>query len=146
MITHEVQYRTTKAHLAKFRDAIANLEQEPTEEVRAGRLRALEIGALRSQAADLETEVDEYEMLRSGRQTTFEASSLAELAGALVKARIAKGWTQLQLAEALGVAVQQIQRYEATEYTAASLARLCDVADALGTEVRETVTLSTARA
>ena len=140
MITNEVQYRATKAHLAKFEEAIANLEKESISDHK--RL-ALELGALRSQAADLQAEIDEYELLRSGTQTTFEAASLAALAGALVKARIAKGWTQRQLADALGVAEQQIQRYETTEYTSASLARLCDVADALGTEIRETVTLST---
>jgi len=140
MITNEVQYRATKAHLAKFEEAIANLEKESIGDHKR---RALELGALRSQAADLQAEIDEYELLRSGTQTTFEAASLAALAGALVKARIAKGWTQRQLADALGVAEQQIQRYETTEYTSASLARLCDVADALGTEIRETVTLST---
>jgi DNA-binding XRE family transcriptional regulator len=143
MITNEVQYRATKAHLAKFEEAIANLQKEPIAAPRDHKRRALELGALRSQAADLEAETDEYELLRSGTQTTFEAASLAALAGALVKARIAKGWTQRQLADALGVAEQQIQRYETTEYASASLARLCDVADALGTEIRETVTLST---
>jgi DNA-binding XRE family transcriptional regulator len=140
MITNEVQYRATKAHLAKLEEAIANLEKESISDHNR---RALELGALRSQGADLQAEIDEYELLRSGRQTTFEAASLAALAGALVKARIAKGWTQRQLADALGVAEQQIQRYETTEYTSASLARLCDVADALGTEIRETITLST---
>jgi DNA-binding XRE family transcriptional regulator len=140
MITNEVQYRATKAHLAKLEEAIANLEKESISDHNR---RALELGALRSQGADLQAEIDEYELLRSGTQTTFEAASLAALAGALVKARIAKGWTQRQLADALGVAEQQIQRYETTEYTSASLARLCDVADALGTEIRETITLST---
>ena len=32
----------------------------------------------------------------------------------------------------LGVAEQQIQRYEASDYRSTSLARLCDVANALG--------------
>jgi hypothetical protein len=35
--------------------------------------------------------------------------------------------TQRDLADALGVTEQQMQRYEATGYRAASLARLCDV-------------------
>jgi len=41
------------------------------------------------------------------------------------------------LAEALGVAEQQIQRYESTAYRTASLARLCDIAEALGVTVTE---------
>lgn len=73
----------------------------------------------------------------SGAVSTFEGSSLAELATVLVKARIARRWTQRQLAEALGIAEQQVQRYEATEYRSASLARICDVAAALDVTVTE---------
>jgi len=140
MITNEVQYRLTKTRLAQFERAVANLEDElvPPDRKR----RELELGALRSQASDLDAEIREYEVLRSGSLTSFEALTLADLAGALVKARIAKGWTQRQLADELSVAEQQIQRYEATGYASASLARLCDVAEALGTEVREVVTLT----
>jgi len=142
MITNEVQYRSTKARLAQFEQAVANLEGElvPPDRKR----RELELGALRSQASDLDAEIREYEVLRSGSLTSFEALTLADLAGALVKARIAKGWTQRQLADELSVAEQQIQRYEATGYASASLARLCDVAEALGTEIREVVTLTSA--
>ncbi len=142
MITNEVQHRTTRAHLAKFEEAIANLEAGGGDPAGA-KLRALELDALRSQAADLRAEVDEYEQLRTGTLTTFEAASLPDLATALVKARISKGWTQRQLAERLGVAEQQVQRYEATGYASASLARLSDIAVALGARVREIVTLST---
>lgn len=93
--------------------------------------------AARAQAEDLPAEIAEYELLRSGAVSTFEASSLAELPALLVKARIARGWTQRDLADALGVAEQQMQRYEATGYRAASLARLCDVAEALNVIVTE---------
>lgn len=73
--------------------------------------------------------------------TTFEATTLAGLAEALIKARIARGWTQADLAAALGVAEQQVQRYEPSRYTGAGLARLGDVASALDVEVREIVSL-----
>jgi HTH-type transcriptional regulator/antitoxin HigA len=55
----------------------------------------------------------------------------------LVKARIARGWTQRRLAEELGVAKQQIQRYEATEYRSASPPRICDIAAALEIDIAE---------
>lgn len=108
----------------------------------AAKLKQLEIDAVESQAEDLREEIDEYERLRSGTVVTFEASSLADLAILLVKARIARGWTQRQLADALGIAEQQVQRYESTEYRSASLARICDVADALGTTVTERAVLT----
>lgn len=139
MITNDVQYRSTKAHLRKFEDALANLKsaagKEPTKRQR------LEMDALNAQAEDLRAEIREYEGLLSGKVSTFEASSLAGLATLLIKARIARGWSQQRLAEQLGVAEQQIQRYEATEYRSASLARICDVASALGVEIVETARL-----
>ncbi len=58
-----------------------------------------------------------------------------------MKARIARRWTQRQLADALGVAEQQMQRYEATGYRSASLARISDVADALNLTITEAAQL-----
>ena len=67
----------------------------------------------------------------------LQGESLADLAALLVKARIARRWTQRQLADALGIAEQQMQRYEATGYRSASLARIGDVADALNLTITE---------
>jgi len=63
-----------------------------------------------------------------------------------VKARIAKDWTQRRPADQLGVVERQIQRYEATGYASTSLARLGNIAAALGAEVRSVVTLGAAAA
>jgi DNA-binding XRE family transcriptional regulator len=80
---------------------------------------------------------EEPECAISGQVSTFTAGTLAELATVLVKARVARGWTQRQLADALGVVEQQVQRYEANGYRSTSLARLCDIADALGVRVEQ---------
>jgi len=52
--------------------------------------------------------------------------------------------TQRALAERLGVAEQQVQRWEATNYAGVGLERLQDIADALDTRIRENVTYSSA--
>ena len=140
MITNEVQYRATKAHLEQFEQAAANLEAQLTERG-AAKLLQVELEAVRSQADEMHAELAEYEQLRSGAVSSLEADSLAELATLLIKARIARGWTQRELADALGVAEQQVQRYEATEYRSASLARICDVAAALDIAVTERAVL-----
>jgi HTH-type transcriptional regulator/antitoxin HigA len=140
MITNEVQYRATKAHLQQFEDALGNLETASPEGQRT-KLAQVEIDAVRAQADDLRGELEEYDRLRSGAVTTFEASSLGEFATLLVKARIARGWSQRRLAEGLGVAEQQVQRYESTGYRSASLARILDVAATLGIRVTERVEL-----
>ena len=53
---------------------------------------------------------------------------VADLPSILIKARIAQGLSQRDLAERVGVKEQQIQRYEATDYASANLARLKEVA------------------
>lgn len=136
MITNEVQYRSTKAHLVQFDEALANLVAKAGAG-RRSKLAQLEIDAVEALALDLRNQIEEYEHLRSGAVSTFEASSLDGLADLLVRARIARGWSQRDLASALGVAEQQIQRYESTDYRAASLARICGVADALGLTITE---------
>ncbi len=140
MITNEVQRRATEANLRQFEEALANLEAEHRGKKRS-KLAQLEIDAVRSQADDLRAELEEYDQLRSGEVSTFEASSLEELATLLIKARIARGWTQRQLADELGIAEQQVQRYEATGYRSASLARICDVAVALDVTITERASL-----
>lgn len=88
MITNEVQYRSTKAYLDRFSKTGANLEATLTQEP-GSRLIRLELDAVRAQAEDLRGEVAEYERLRSGSVSTFEAASLADLPTLLVKARSA---------------------------------------------------------
>lgn len=73
--------------------------------------------------------------------STFEASSIEELVTLLVKARVARGWTQRRLADVLGVAEQQVQRYESTGYRSASLARICEIAAALDVTITERLSL-----
>ncbi len=139
MITNDVQYRVTKGHLREFEEALANLESAPA--TKPAKLRELEIDAVQAKIDDFRAEIAEYERLLSGEVSTFEAPTLAGLATLLVKARSARRWTQRRLAEELGVAEQQIQRYEATEYRSASLARICDIAAALGVDIAETAQL-----
>ena len=58
----------------------------------------------------------DYERLRGGQLTAITAESIADLAPALIKARIMRNWTQKELADKLASAKQQVQRYEATQY------------------------------
>ena len=110
----------------------------PTKRAPNKKLHQLQIDSALAQAGDLAKEVYEYEQLLSGATTTFTADSLSDLPLLLIRARLARGWSQRRLATELGIAEQQIQRYEANAYATASLTRLCDVANALGLHIRET--------
>ena len=77
-------------------------------------------------------DIDEYEAINDGRLNLFDIASFDDLGPALVKARLARGWTHRQLAEALEVSEQMVQRDEARLYEHAGLARVAEVADVLG--------------
>ncbi len=93
------------------------------------------IASVESVLAQVGAEIAEYEALRSGSVGELTLTGLAELPAALVRARIAAGLSQRQLAERLDVAEQAVQRDEAGGYARASLDRLQGVAAALGLEV-----------
>ena len=132
MIKNERQYRITKAQANGFARTLQNLRESsgPAEGVHPLIARVQE-EALRSQLDDLEHEMREYESLRSGAFQFNDLSSVAEIPTVLIKARIARGLSQKNLADRVGVKEQQIQKYEATDYASASLSRVKEVASAL---------------
>lgn len=135
MITNEKQYRSTKASIEKLSGFLATLEAPVSNfpEVFAKAQRS----ALCNQIDELEQDVRFYEALRAGKISEFSAESLHDLPDILIQARIARGMSQKDLGDFLGVAEQQIQRYEADRYRTASLDRLTEVADALGVRIVE---------
>jgi DNA-binding transcriptional regulator YiaG len=144
VITNERQYRITKAQLKRFEDDIAAHDARTPSAGVDPRLHNAMRGALASEADELRAQVEHYERLRDGTITGRELDSLRDLPTALIEARIAANLTQRALAERLGVAEQQIQRWEATAYAGVGLDRLQDIADALNTRIRENVTYSSA--
>ena len=135
MITNERQYLNTKAEVGRFEQALAKTDGQ-TKKLHVALRKAAREG-LESQAQELREQLKEYEALRAGKKTTFVFDSLTSLPEGLIKARIARGLTQKQLAESLNLQEQQIQRYEATSYEGAALERIEAIAKALG--IRETV-------
>ena len=133
MITNERQHRITKAEAARFRRALREAEEQPTE--LSPRMHQVVLDGMRSQLSDLEREIEEFDAVRSGRVDEIEMTSILDLPKILIMARIASQLTQAELADRLGIHEQQIQRYEATSYTGASLTRLVETADALGLSI-----------
>lgn len=145
MIKNEREYRITKSQVEKFEDALAELSATGGDPQLHPLLQKAQREAVQSQLEDLQGQLSEYEELQSGKWSIISLDSLEELPQALIKARIAAGLTQRELAERLGLKEQQIQRYEATEYASADLARVNEVARALGIRVREDVFLEGAQ-
>jgi ribosome-binding protein aMBF1 (putative translation factor) len=142
MITNERQYRITRAQLSKLKAAAASFDMsEATKRIGSKAFAKAELDALKSEVEVLSAQIADYEALKSGSVTVLEANSLEELPSILIRARIARGFSQRELADKIGVDEQQIQRYEAGNYASASLGRLGEIAKALGLNVYEKVAL-----
>jgi ribosome-binding protein aMBF1 (putative translation factor) len=137
MITNERQYRITKGEIARFEEALSRADAQGKD--LDPRLQQAMREGLESQLEELREDVTEYESLKAGKITSFVFTTLSSVAVGLIKARIAKGLTQKDLATALHLKEQQIQRYETTLYEGASLHRIQEVANVLG--IREQIKL-----
>lgn len=138
MITNERQLQISKAQAERFRKSLAALEGGELDGTDFDPLmKQAQIDAVRGQLETLLSEIADYEDLRSGRVSAIELDSLAELPEGLIRARIAAGLTQKELAVRLGLREQQIQRYEASRYDGVTFSRIVDVADAIGLKVRK---------
>lgn len=128
MIYSDKQYAVSRSELSKLREALAAAQSQAVEEAWLKKVRT---DALKGQVATIEADLAHYDLLKSGEITFTKAHSLESLPALLVQARIAAGLSQTGLAERLGMRAQQIQRYEASDYSGASLDRLVEISKAL---------------
>ncbi|NOY73686.1 MAG: ImmA/IrrE family metallo-endopeptidase [Gammaproteobacteria bacterium] len=133
MICNERQYKITVKQIDNLLDALKKLDVGGEPEW----LAAAQANALKSQIADLQSQVIEYDLIKQGKIRYSECTDLSHLPKVLIQARIGKGLSQKDLAEKLGMTMQQIQRYEASNYMGASLARLIEISNILEVSVKE---------
>lgn len=141
MISNERQYQITQKQLEQFKSALNELKGNPisVDDLNQHIRYQAHLDTVDSQIESLEEEISEYEKLKSGETKKLKFDSFAQLSEALIKARIVRGLTQEQLADRLGLKAQQVQRYEATNYVAASLGKISQVIKALDIEIKEEV-------
>ena len=136
MIKNERQYRITRTQAERFARTLEGLRNRPEGADGVHPMIAqAQVDAVSSQLTDLEAELREYEAIREGRFEVEALRVVADLPELLIKARIAQGLTQRDLADRLGLKEQQIQRYEATDYATAKWSRIREVAGVLSMEV-----------
>ena len=132
MIKNERQYRITRTQAERFARTLEGFQEGPEREDGIHPIVAQsQVDAISSQLAYLEAELREYEAVRSGKFRMDELNVVAELPELLIKARIAQGLSQKELAFRVGLKEQQIQRYEATDYATAKWSRIREVVGAL---------------
>ena len=104
------------------RDRLAAMPNDVAQLLRSG---------AESVVQQLVDEILAYQELSEDPPSRIEYEGIGELAHSLVRARIASGLTQAELADRIGVHENQIQKYESTDYEQASLARLREIEDAM---------------
>jgi ribosome-binding protein aMBF1 (putative translation factor) len=127
MIKNEREYKITKASVKRFEKSLVHITTLTKDsKIEPAKLK-LQEAANKSILAELRKQLIEYDKLKAGK---FELSKLNELEAIpdnLIKARVALGWTQKDLAKRLKTTEQQIQKYEANNYKSASLSRIIEI-------------------
>ncbi|MEX2236943.1 MAG: helix-turn-helix transcriptional regulator [Dehalococcoidia bacterium] len=142
MISNERQYAATKAQASRFKAALSRLRESPPKALHPTLLTA-EQDAIESQLDELLEEIQKFEELREGGRRQLELDDLSGLGELLIRARVASGLKQKDLASLLGLKEQQIQRYEDTRYHSAAWHRMGDVVTALGLTLAEPAKVNT---
>jgi transcriptional regulator with XRE-family HTH domain len=121
MIRNDRQLRAAQRGLDGILAGVAELEGSDRE-------------IQRELANEVMREIEEYTLIKAGLVDSFSIESLDDVGAALIKARIAAGMSQRELASELGVSEQMVQKDESRSYERAAMWRLAEVADALNLE------------
>lgn len=141
MIKNQRQYSLTKNNVVMFTDALARLKEEECPNDVDPLMFKAQFDGIESQLNTLLTEIEEYEALRDGKVESLCLVGLEELPLGLIKARIAQGLTQKQLAVLINVKPQQIQRWEQEDYENVGFVKLVEIAKALELNISEHIEL-----
>lgn len=134
MIRNDKEYRHSKERLSEIEAELQGLSPAHRS-VELDEVTSAVTDALRMQIEDIEREVTEYEDLKEGRLLSFGADDLDSVGELITKARIARGFTQAELGELLGMTQQQVARYERDGWQKISLWRLAEAAGTLGLDL-----------
>ena len=135
MIKSDAQRERTVAQIEGFRRALAKVA-----EVKSAKRSAALRGSYEGMIRQLEDELREYDELKSGALALRKIERIDQIAPFIVKLRIAKGISQTELAQRLGVSKQVISRYEESDYQTVGIARLQEILDSLGIKTMVTLT------
>jgi ribosome-binding protein aMBF1 (putative translation factor) len=130
MLKNEKQYNSAKAKLQKWLKAQDQLQKGAS----AGQpewVIAEQAFGIQEQINQLQADVKEYEDTLAGKKKLPDPSLVAQIPYLLVSWRIARHWTQKDLAERVCLHENQIQKYESENYAGASLQTISKIAEAL---------------
>ena len=127
MIKNQRQHRVTSEQIRMLAQALDDAKGVAAPDVFV----KAHVASLETDMARLEDEVRHYESLKRGPIDLSPLRNVEHLGLDLIRARIACDLTHKDLARALGKKEQAIQRWEASNYSTASLAALTSIANVI---------------
>ena len=107
-------------------------EMETIKKQLTGKKKEAMICFLNGRIEEFRYQIEEFDRLRKEGVGAFAGSHVSQIGPYLVKARIASGMTQAELAKKIGVSQPMVYKYELDEYQEYGLDILAKVAKALG--------------
>lgn len=135
-ITNQHQRKITAARLAEFQEKLTELKAAQPGGAKQAAGHRLAVAHTESYIAEFSKEIAEFDQLAGVDR--IAVARLENLGDALVRARVASGLTQAELAERVGLKTSAINRYEANGYRSANLNRLAEVAAGLDFDLEAT--------
>lgn len=141
MIHNQRQYLQSRVKRQEFISALDRLRAQPLV---PNLKRQVQEQALASQIEAFDQELARYEELTSGAVLFEPLDQIERLPELLIELRLAAGLTHKALGDLLSIHEEQIRRYEATSYGAASLERVLTIFETCRERVRERPGISAA--
>jgi len=141
MILNKKQLSTAQKSVEELKMGIDTLSHSQET------LDLLQVYAWKNRIEDLTEEIEEFQFLENTTELKFsnKIGSKEDLLKAVISLRIASGMTQKQLAEAIMVQEQQIQRYEQDDYRTASFERIVQILRVLSRDIQLKIELKKAK-
>jgi ribosome-binding protein aMBF1 (putative translation factor) len=130
MIETEQRYEATKRRMAEFENALAHVEDRAAE--RDPLFQQVLRKNIEGELQTMYEQLAEYEERHQGRSLPAMLTDGVDLPTALIRARIAAGLRQADLAARLGISEAQIRRYEAAHYAGVGPEQIRLIGGALG--------------
>ena len=122
MIQNEKQYKITKKRIAEMEDAINKVHS-------AGKInlkRQAYLNGLIHMSNVMKTEIRDFEKIQKTGISLKRKISITNFPDILIQYKISKKLSQKDFSAILGIKEQQLQRYEAENYSSVSFSRLLD--------------------
>ena len=132
MIKNEKQYRITSKKLLTITEAMDQLQSRGETLPAKERLLLVSLMTMQEQ---LKSEINAYNELKTSTSPILSERSIDNLSDLLIEFKIRSGMTQKEFAEKIGMKEQQLQRYEAENFSGISFKNLLKILHAIGLDV-----------